>query len=333
MPPACRSVCNTTPRHHHRTRFAILLAVAFYCATCGHRAMTAGPCPRGHAPLFAAPFGSLLGEAIGNFVVVGELGAGGMGAVYRGIHPQIGSTVAIKVLHASCATDAAARERLLREAQLVNRIASPGVAKVSDAGVLADGRPYLVMELLVGENLAQRLERDPRPPLQVTYQILDAVLETLAAAHAAATIHRDLKPENVFLVSDGRIVVLDFGVAKLLDLGNTAGLTSTGAAVGTPAYMAPEQIRGGVVDARTDVYAAGVVLYELLAGRRPFLGTDFEVLSAHVDRRPAPPRAWFPEIPIDLQDIALIALAKDPERRFQAASAMRAALGHVARRA
>ena len=266
-------------------------------------------------------------------MIVGELGAGGMGAVYRGIHPSIGASVAIKVLHASCATDGDARERLLREAQLVNRIGSPGVAKVTDAGSLADGRPYLVMELLVGESLGQRLERIPRPPLRDTLRIMSDVLEILAAAHAARTIHRDLKPENVFLTVDDRVVILDFGVAKLLDPGNSAGLTSTGVAVGTPAYMAPEQIGGGAVDPRTDVYAAGVVLYELLAGRRPFLGTDFEVLSAHIDRRPAPPRAWFPEIPIDLQDIALTALAKDPERRFQSVSAMRTALAHVARQA
>jgi len=306
--------------------------MAWFCATCGHRGSGPGACPRGHAPLTPSPFGSLLGEQVGNFVLVGELGAGGMGAVFRGIHPTIGSEVAIKVLHAACATDANARERLLREAQLVNRIASDGVAKVSDAGSLPDRRPYLVMELLHGESLGALLGRTPRPPLAETLRIMVAVLDTLDAAHAAATIHRDLKPENVFLTKtpSRRVVVLDFGVAKLLDPDNGAGLTSTGAAIGTPAYMAPEQIRGGAVDARTDVYAAGVMLYELIAGRRPFLGSDFEVLSAHVERRPAPPRAWFPELPVDIQEIALTSLAKDPERRFQAVRAMRTALGHVA---
>jgi serine/threonine protein kinase len=279
-----------------------------------------------------APFGSMLGEAIGNYVAVEEIGAGGMGFVLRAVHPTIGKRVAIKVLHASSATDDEARQRLLREAQIVNRIPSDGVPKVTDAGVLADGRPYLVMELLAGRSLGKRLDAEGRIPLPDVCRLLLEMLDVLDAAHRHNVVHRDLKPENVFLTTSGRVVVLDFGIAKLLDASGDARLTNTGATIGTPAYMAPEQIKGGVVDARTDLYATGVVLYEMLVGRRPFVGSDFMVLSAHVDQRPESPRASFPEIPLELESIVLTALAKDPAQRFQRASAMSAAIDFVARR-
>jgi serine/threonine-protein kinase len=273
----------------------------------------------------------MLGTQFGNYVAVEELGAGAMGVVLRAIHPTIGTQVAIKVLQASCAADAAARERLLREAQIVNRIPTEGVAKVTAAGVLSDGRPYRVMELLAGESLATRIEREGRLALRDACWIAHEILAVLDAAHRQGVVHRDLKPENVFLTRSGRTVVLDFGVAKLLDASGGAGLTSTGASLGTPAYMAPEQIKGGAIDARTDLYALGVVLYEMIAGRRPFFGSDFEVFSAHCDRNPAPPRAWFPEISEELQSIVLTALAKAPERRFQRAAAMITALEFVTR--
>jgi serine/threonine-protein kinase len=287
-------------------------------------------CPQDQVPLAKPPFGSLLGEQLGNYVAIAELGSGGMGEVIRAVNPLIGTHVAIKVLRASCANDPAARQRLLREAQAVNRIASSGVCKVSDAGALADGRPYLVMELLVGESLDACVART-RLSLSDACRIIHDVLDVVDAAHRAGIVHRDLKPANVFL-SNTRTVVLDFGVAKLLDAGNEAGLTNTGAVLGTPHYMAPEQIKSQSIDARTDVYASSVMLYEMIVGRRPFEGaSDFEVLSGHIDRRPPPPRALQPDIPADLQSIVLTGLAKDPAKRFQTAAAMRTALGHVRR--
>jgi serine/threonine protein kinase len=304
--------------------------VAFFCELCGHRATGPGKCPQDGRVLHKPVHGTLLGEKLGNYVVIGELGTGGMGDVYRAINPLITTQVAIKVLNASCANDASARQRLLREAQTVNRIDSTGVVKVNDAGVLLDGRPYIVMELLDGKSLSEHL-REGRPPLAETYRVMLDVLAIIDAAHRASIIHRDLKPPNVFLALNGTHI-LDFGIAKLLDPGGDAGLTSTGAVIGTPHYMAPEQIQAKPVDARTDVYAAAVVMYEMLVGRRPFEGnSDFEVLSGHVERRPPPPRALNPEISPDLQSIVLAALAKDPAHRFQTAAAMRTALLHVVR--
>ena len=308
------------------------MRVAFFCELCGHRATGPGTCPQDGRALRKPVHGSLLGDKLGNYVLIGELGTGGMGDVYRAINPLIATQVAIKVLNASCASDTSARQRLLREAQTVNRIDSTGVVKVSDAGVLLDGRPYIVMELLAGKSLSEHLREVGRLPLAETYRIMLDVLAVVDAAHRASIIHRDLKPPNVFLAMSGRTFVLDFGIAKLLDPGGNAGLTSTGATVGTPHYMAPEQVQSREVDARTDVYAAAVVLYEMLVGRRPFEGnSDYEVLSGHVDRRPPPPRALVPEIPQDLQSIVLAGLAKDPANRFQTAAAMRTALMHVAR--
>ena len=304
--------------------------MAFFCELCGHRATGPGPCPQDGRALHKPVPGTLLGEKLGNYVVIGEVGSGGMGDVYRAINPLIATQVAIKVLNASSATDAGARQRLLREAQTVNRIASPGVVKVNDAGVLLDGRPYLVMDLLPGRSLSEQLRDVPRPPLAETYRIMLDVLAIIEAAHRASIVHRDLKPPNVFLARSGTFI-LDFGIAKLLAPGGDAGLTSTGAVIGTPHYMAPEQIQSRQVDARTDVYSAAVVLYEMIAGRRPFEGdSDFEVLSGHVERRPPPPRALHQDIPPDLQSIVLTALAKDPAHRFQTAAAMRTALAHVA---
>ncbi len=308
------------------------MRVAFFCELCGHRATGPGGCPKDGRALRKPVRGTLLGEKLGNYVITGELGTGGMGDVYRAINPLIVTQVAIKVLNASCANDANARQRLLREAQTVNRIDSTGVTKVNDAGVLLDGRPYIVMELLVGKSLAEYLREVGRPPLPEVYRIMLDALAIIDAAHRASIIHRDLKPPNVFLATGGRTFVLDFGIAKMLDPDGDAGLTSTGAVIGTPHYMAPEQVQSKEVDARTDVYSAAVVLYEMLVGRRPFEGnSDFEVLSGHVERRPPPPRALNPEVSPDLQSIVLAALAKDPAHRFQTAAAMRTALLHVAR--
>jgi tRNA A-37 threonylcarbamoyl transferase component Bud32 len=282
---------------------------------------------------------SLIDTLAGNYRLVERLGSGGMGEVYKGVHTTIGSRVAIKVLHATAAREADGEPRFLREAQAVNRIEHDGVVKVIDAGRLDGGRPYLVMELLDGMSLAERQHRaraakpDQSDRIQLRLPIRDAcqiaidVLDAVAAAHAAGVIHRDIKPPNIFQTRAGRTVVLDFGVAKLLAADAPVRLTLTGAAVGTPHYMAPEQIQDRDIGPHTDIYAIGVVLFELLCGRLPFEGADpLDVMKGHLERRPPPPRALRPEIPHAIQNVVLTAMAKEPAKRFASAAAMRDAL-------
>jgi serine/threonine-protein kinase len=262
---------------------------------------------------------AVLGRAAGNYTLVQQIGAGGMGEVFRAINPAIEAQVAIKVLHAN-ATAGADAMRFLVEARAVNRVRHDGVAKILDGGYLDTGRPYLVMELLDGESLSDLLDRT-RVDLATSLRIIDDVLAVVAAAHASEIVHRDLKPANVFLTRSGRTIVLDFGVAKLLD--GTATLTRTGAMIGTPAYMAPEQIQAHPLDGRADIYAVGVMLYELLAGVRPFAGSTFEVVKDHIQRPPPPLPSDLPRV---LHEVVDRALAKSPDGRYRTATAMREAL-------
>jgi serine/threonine-protein kinase len=269
----------------------------------------------------------LIGSTAGNYTLEGRLGSGGMGDVYRGVQRIAGARVAVKILHAVVTRDVEAAKRFHVEAQAGNRIEHPGVIKVIDAGLLRDGRPYLVMPLLEGSSLADHLQGTPRLPVVEACGIAIDVLDAVGAAHAKGFVHRDLKPPNVFLTNEGRVVILDFGVAKLMSSDSPARLTRTGTAIGTPYYMAPEQIKEQLVGPPSDVYAVGVVLFEMLCGRLPFEGPSaFEVMAGHLEKRPPPPRALRPDIPIPVQEVILSALAKKPERRFTNAGAMRDAL-------
>jgi hypothetical protein len=300
-----------------------------FCATCGAVSSgNGGKCPNDATPLQVCE--GLLGSTIGNHTMIRRIGSGGMGEVYEAIQPHIGARFAIKVLNAD-AQDAASARRFLIEAQAVNRIQHDGVVKILDAGYLSGGRPYLMMEFLDGASLAEvmnaRTDATARLPMGSAGKIVSDVLGVLSAAHAEGIVHRDLKPHNVFLTRSGRTVVLDFGVAKLLDPAAAVSLTLTGAIVGTPAYMAPEQIQDEPVDGRSDLYSIGVVLYELMTGRRPFDGAaTYDLLTAHVERRPPPARAIRPDVPESIQAVLMSALAKRPDDRFQTADAMRAAL-------
>jgi hypothetical protein len=306
---------------HGVHRPVMLGAMAWYCARCGTRATAPGACARDGQSY--APVEGVLGRVAGNYTLVGQVGEGGMGEVFRAINPTIDAEVAVKVLHATTNTGRDA-SRFLVEARAVNRVKHDGVAKILDAGYLDIGRPYLVMELLDGESLATALHRQPLE-LARAVQIASDVLGVVATAHAADIVHRDLKPQNVFLTRSGRTVVLDFGVAKLLD--NSTTITRTGAMVGTPGYMAPEQIHAGEVDARTDVYAVGVMLYEMVVGARPFDGASaFEVAQAHVN---APVPRLPAGMPGALQKVIDTALAKRPSDRYPTADAMRTALASV----
>jgi len=244
------------------------------------------------APSFEAERdGALIGADVGGYVVEGELGRGGMGVVYAATHPMIGKRVAIKVLKPSLSNNPGTVERFVQEARAVNQIGHPNIVDIFAFGTLPDGRSYLIMDLLVGESLRKRVKRGPLP-VEETVRILDEVASALAAAHDKGFIHRDLKPDNVYLVDHhGKVDVklLDFGLAKLLAPAGMSGRafrTATGAMLGTPDYMSPEQLKGTGVDHRTDIYALGVVGFEVIAGERPRRYSDgsFELEGLTVPR-------------------------------------------------
>ena len=276
-----------------------------------------------------APVGSdaLLGTTIGSWRVARLLGAGGMGRVYVAIQPKIGARVAIKVLKRDSAGDASIVERFFNEARAVNVIKHENIVDIIDLGTLPDGSPYIVMEYLEGASLGAILRKTKRIAVGTVGRLVGEVLAALEAAHAKGVIHRDLKPDNVFVSPSGRVTVLDFGIAKLVDdaIGSTP--TQTGSLLGTPAYMSPEQARSQPLDARADLYSVGVILYEATTGTLPFRAANlFDLLQLHVNATPPPPRDANPEIPRELEAVILRALEKEPARRFASATEMRAAL-------
>lgn len=270
-----------------------------------------------------------MGKQLGAYRVDRRLGAGGFGAVYVATHVRTGRRYALKVLRPDRAlVSLDARERFRREAQALSGLGHAGIVAVhdyaSDAGV-----DYLVMDLLEGEDLAQRLARCGRLPLAEVQTLVAAIADALHAAHGAGIVHRDLKPANVFLATSRgereRPVLLDFGLAK--DIGGTAeSLTASGEALGTPAYMAPEQASAKSVDARTDVYALGALAYEMLAGRPPFVGGSAASLLLKVMSEPPAPLPPDIEVPAFVAEALERALAKDPAERFATPLAFRDAL-------
>ena len=263
------------------------------------------------------------------YVIVGLLGQGGMGEVYEVEHAQLGRRAALKVLHRNHLDRPDLAARLCEEARLLARLRHQNLVEVFDLGVTADGRPYFAMPLLCGRDLREELTRRRALPAEAAIALAAQALDGLAVAHAAGLVHRDVKLENLFLEEDGTLRVLDFGVAKVLN-GVDLGRTGPGAPPGTPRSMAPEQCAGEPVDARTDLYAVGLVLYELCTGSGPFddlRGNDHALRFAHCDRWPAPPSQRSPH-PIGpaVDAVILRALAKAPEDRFQTAAEMAAAL-------
>ena len=257
-----------------------------------------------------------------------------MGAVYEAVHEVIQRRVAINVLHAEAAGTPDAVQRFLNEARAANLIGHPGLAQVTDFGTLLDGSGYLVMEYLDGQTLDARLQAQggslpPEDVVQIGIQIASA----LAACHKKNIIHRDLKPSNAMLVADPatatgeRVKVLDFGLAKLVEVHEAALVkTQSQAILGTPLYMSPEQCDGaGSVDAKTDVYALGCILYELLAGRPPFLGESVgQVIGQHLFKPPEPLSARRPQIPVALSDLVTRLLTKARDERPSSRDALQA---------
>ena len=262
--------------------------------------------------------GAVDGRCLGGRYRVGALlGAGGMGEVWAAQDLLLDRPVAVKVLGAALAGDGRAAERLRREARAAGRLDHPNIARMLDLGE-HDGRPYLVMEFLEGESQAARIDRAGPMPAAEAVRVVAAVADALQAAHSAGVVHRDVKPGNVFLTSGGEVKVLDFGIASAA---GEADLT-TGDLLGTAAYLAPERALGQPATPAADLYSLGVVLYELLAGRRPFQGgSDIELAMAHVTARPAPLALVAPSTPPSLVAACEHALAKDPAARPSSAAA------------
>jgi serine/threonine-protein kinase len=261
------------------------------------------------------------GTTLGKYSISRLLGTGGMGAVYEATHTEIGKKVAIKVLSPLIAAVPGARARFLREAQLTSRVRHPHIVDVADMGS-DGGHTYLVMEFLHGEDLAQRLERLGPIGVEELADIMLPVCSAVAAAHAAGITHRDLKPQNIFLAAGTRRVhpkVLDFGISKGNDAVTQAGtLTNTGAMIGTPYYLAPEQIMDSKsAGSASDQYALGIILYECLTGKRPYDGDNlFVVFQGIVGGTPKRPRELRPEVPPEMEEVVLRAMKVDPKARF-----------------
>jgi serine/threonine-protein kinase len=275
---------------------------------------------------------------VGKYHITDLIGVGAMGRVYRADHLQLDAQVAVKLLNPDVAADQQTVKRFQTEARAASRLRHPNTIQVYDFGQSDTGILFLVMELLRGRNLAQIIADEPplSPPRLV--DLLGQALAALDEAHAAGVVHRDFKPENIFVetlrTGKEHVKVLDFGIAKLRGEAD-ANLTSRGAVCGTPDYMSPEQIRGEELDARSDVYAAGVVLYEAMTGTRPFAsdGPLIDILMSHLNHQPQPPAQRRPDlsIPRALELVCLRALDKNRDHRFRSAAEMKLAMESAVR--
>jgi hypothetical protein len=295
--------------------------------------------PQGEAPPPGGDFEP--GSRLGAFEILGLIGTGGMGEVYRARDTRLDRLVAIKILSADIADDPRSRERFTREAQIVSKLAHPHICTLHDLGVATvDGVevPFLVMELVEGETLATRLARGPLP-VEQTLRTAVEIAEALAAAHALDVVHRDLKPANIMLTASG-VKLLDFGLARwrgpVVAAGTTdagadgAALSTGGLVIGTLPYMAPEQVRGEAVDARTDLFAFGAVLYEMLTGARAFAAdSQAALIAAILDHDPIPVATRQPLAPPALDRLVTRCLAKAPAERWQHAQDVAFALKEI----
>jgi len=262
-------------------------------------------------------------EELGRYRVENVLGGGGMALVYRARDEELDRPVAIKLLADNLAADEAFRQRFLREARLAAQLAHPNVVQIYDSGE-ADGRPYIVMEYVEGETLADLLaRRRTLPPAEVVELALQ-ICSGLEHAHQAGLVHRDIKPQNLLIRGDGTVKIADFGIARSA---HGTRLTETGSVLGTAAYLAPEQAAGEEVTPAADVYAVGVVLYELLAGRTPRTAETLTHFLLSGEEQPIPElRELAPEVPEALEDVVMRCLARIPEYRPSSAGALAADL-------
>jgi serine/threonine-protein kinase len=296
-----------------------------YCPGCGAALRGAGGRAR-------RPSSAFLNQVIADrYRLLALIGEGGMGSVYKAEHIRMGKALALKILRGAFAREEGAAARFLAEAQIVSRLSHPHTIGVFDFGEIEDGEGfYLAMEYVPGQDLAQLLKASGPLPEARAAEIGGQILGSLAEAHDAGIVHRDMKPGNVMLMQtrsgEDFVKVLDFGIAKLRDE-RGAATTSAGAIVGTPNYLAPEQARGGGVDLRSDLYSVGCVLYELVAGRPPFVAPNpMAIVSAHLSHEPPPLGALAPRVSRRFAEIVHRALRKKPADRFASADEMRDAL-------
>ncbi len=299
------------------------------CPQCGNRFVNDEAfCPNDGLPttVMAAVTPSLdplLGTTVdGRYRIEKKIGEGGMGVVYQATHIVLGKKQCLKILRGDMAKDQDVVQRFIQEAQVASSIGHENIVEISDFGRLPDGAVYFVMELLEGEALTDLIKRGGSVPMQEALRIVRQIASALGAAHARGITHRDLKPDNVFLThrGDGQtfVKVLDFGIAKVQ--GANSKLTRTGTVFGTPHYMSPEQAAGQSVDQRTDIYALGVIMYEMFTGKVPFDADTFMgILTKHMFEPPVPPSQLAGGVARlgALEDITLKALAKKPEHRYQ----------------
>ena len=275
------------------------------------------------------------GQTLGRYEILGYLGAGGMGVVYRARDSRLGREVAVKILNERAADSPPRIERFKREARAVARLSHPNILDIHDFGT-HDGITYAVTELLHGQTLYDRLKKCPIPPKK-GLEICRAIAEGLAAAHGEGIVHRDLKPSNIFITDTGQVKILDFGIARLREQpfdesspgseAPTESLTGTGTLVGTVGYMSPEQVDGGQADARSDIFGLGCVMYEILTCRRAFQGeTTTETMLAILGKDPEPITALRPEVPEAIEIVVERCLEKQPGERYESAREVASAL-------
>jgi serine/threonine-protein kinase len=273
------------------------------------------------------------GQSIGSYRILQKIGTGGMGAVYLAEHPLIGKKVALKVIHRELASNKEVVQRFFQEARAVTKIGNEHIVEIHDFGQTPEGDHFYIMEYLEGQTLATVLSTDRVLDVMRALHIGAQVAAALSAAHASGVIHRDLKPDNVMLTTrlgdPNFVVLLDFGLAKMfIGGGQSAVKTAAGVLLGTPQYMSPEacESKGGL-DHRTDIYALGILLFQMMTGVLPFDGeTMGEVLVKQVTQLPPPPRGFNPSIPPSVEQIVLRCLAKNVDARFPTMQALREAL-------
>jgi serine/threonine-protein kinase len=260
---------------------------------------------------------SLAGKTVGPYEVRAEIGGGAMGVVYQALDTRLGRAVALKFLRPHLGTDDSAAERFRLEARTVGGLEHPNICTLHEIGEAEPGQLYLAMPLYDGETLQRRIARGPLA-VEEAVGIAVQIARGLAKAHARAIIHRDIKPSNVLVTSDGVVKILDFGIAKLAGV----ALTGPSTVLGTLGYMSPEQAEGEPIDHRTDLWSLGVVLYEMLAGRRPFPGDTLPAVAESIlSGEPAPIACVRPDAPAGVDRILATALAKTPGARYQSAQA------------